>query len=579
MFRRVMVANRGEIAVRIMRTLREMGIASTAAFSDADKDAPFVQYADEAYRLGPAAPAQSYLNIKALISVARGAGVDAIHPGYGFLAENPEFAEAVADAGMTFIGPSPQSMRVMGDKVEARRAVGRLGVPLVPGTPGPVSSLDAALEFADQVGYPVVVKAAGGGGGRGIRVVSGADEMPQALESARREASVYFKNPEVYLEKYFLDPRHVEIQVIGDTLGTIRHLGERECSVQRRHQKLIEETPSPAVSRDLRRRMGAAAISAAESANYFSAGTVEFLLSREGEFYFLEMNTRLQVEHPATEMITGQDLVREMVLVAAGEPVTIRADAIEPDGHAIEVRVNAEDPQHDFRPAPAMIAVDREPSGIGVRVDSGVRVGYAVPTEYDSLLEKIIVWGSDREHARKRMLRALEETEIVGPITTIPFAQAILRHPEFAAGQAGTGFVAHYLDELKAACDGETETPQVIGSAARREEREFEVEVNRKLFHVRVAELRNLESLRSKPESRARKLVPATTELISPMHGTVIGTRHSVGDQVTTGETLFLIEAMKMENEVGAHRNGTITSIEVSVGDTVDVSQRLAVIE
>jgi len=582
MFHKVLVANRGEIALRVIRTLREMGITSVAAFSEADRAARFVQEADEAYLLGPAPAAQSYLSIDAILAVARHARVEAIHPGYGFLAENVAFAEAVREAGITFIGPSPHAMLIMGDKVQARQAVAELGVPIVPGTLGPVQTLEEAITFADSAGYPVAVKASGGGGGRGIRVVHEPGAMPDALEGARREALAYFNNPQIYLERYYHDPRHVEIQVLGDNQGNLVHLAERDCSVQRRHQKLIEESPAPALDRALRERMGEMALRAARSVRYGSAGTVEFLLTRENEFYFLEMNTRIQVEHPVTEVVSGVDLIREMVLAAAGEPITVRDNLLDPFGHAIEIRVNAEDPVNGFRPTPGPIATYREPGGFGVRVDGGVYQGYSIPQEYDSLMAKLVVWAPDRHAARLRALRALGEFDVAGPATTVPFAAAVLRHPVFVQGETGTTFVAEHMDELlsemapaASAVDGAASGP------TRGEARTFEVEVNRKLFQVQVAEL-----VAAKPVQKTTKWSTPTprtaqhnNDLVSPMHGTVIDVKRQVDDAVQEGEVLFLVEAMKMENEVPAHRSGHVKSIQVAVGDTVEAEQKMAVIE
>ncbi|MDQ2742995.1 MAG: acetyl-CoA carboxylase biotin carboxylase subunit, partial [Chloroflexota bacterium] len=526
MFHKVLVANRGEIALRVIRTLREMGIMSVAAFSEVDRAARFVQEADEAYLLGPAPAAQSYLSIDAILAVARQARIEAVHPGYGFLAENVAFAEAVGEAGITFIGPSPHAMLVMGDKVQARRAVAELGVPLVPGTVGPVRTLQEAIAFADSAGYPVAVKASGGGGGRGIRVVHEPGAMPDALEGARREALAYFNNPEIYLERYYHDPRHVEIQVLGDQHGTLVHLAERDCSVQRRHQKLVEESPAPAVDRALRERMGEMALRAARSVHYDSAGTVEFLLTRENEFYFLEMNTRIQVEHPVTEAISGIDLIREMVLAAAGEPLTVRDNLLDPRGHAIEIRVNAEDPVNGFRPTPGPITTYREPGGFGVRVDSGVYQGYSIPQEYDSLMAKLIVWAPDRQAARLRALRALGEFEVAGPATTIPFAAAVLRHPVFVQGDAGTTFVTEHMDELLSEIGPVPSSVECAVPGTRRgEARTFEVEVNRKLFQVQVAELVAVKAVQktSKRSTSTQRMVQHTNDLVSPMHGTVIG--------------------------------------------------------
>ncbi len=579
MFEKVMIANRGEIAVRIIRTLRDMGIRSVAAYSDADRNALFVLEADEAYRLGPAPAAESYLNTDALLSVALQSGAQAIHPGYGFLSENAGFAEAVGASGLVFIGPSSAAIRLMGDKVEARRLARSLGVPVVPGTPGPVIDAAQAREFATAVGYPVAVKAAGGGGGRGIRVVRDAGEMAEALEAARREAQTYFHNPEVYLERYYPDPRHVEFQVLGDRLGHLVHLGERDCSVQRRHQKLIEETPSPAVDRELRERMGAMALKVAGSVDYSSAGTVEFLLTRQGEFYFLEMNTRIQVEHPVTERVTGVDLIREMVLAAAGEPITVQENILNPNGHAIEVRINAENPAQGFRPTPSVITRYLEPGGIGIRMDSGVYQGFEIPQAYDSLMAKLIAWGPDRDSARRRTIRALEGFRIEGPSTTIPFAEAVLESDAFVEGTLGTTFVGEHVDELTARSTG---SPAILPVAepSRREERAFEVEVNRKLFRVRVTELGGPQQ--GKRETRKKSFrSPSVDEnaVISPMHGTIISVMRGPEDAVSVGDVLFVIEAMKMENEVTAQRAGTLRQIDVEVGQTVEMDQRLATIE
>jgi acetyl-CoA/propionyl-CoA carboxylase biotin carboxyl carrier protein len=578
MFRKVLVANRGEIALRIIRTLREMGITSVAAYSDADRSALFAQLADEAYRLGPAPAADSYLNVSAILEVAKKSGAEAIHPGYGFLAENAAFAEAVQSAGLTFIGPSPPAMRVMGDKIEARRAVSKLGVPVVPGSDGPVESLEEAIEFAERTGYPIAVKAAGGGGGRGIRVVTSREQMQEALEGARREASAYFKNPQIYLERYFHDPRHVEIQVLGDAHGNLIHLGERDCSVQRRHQKVIEESPSPAVDKNLRDRMGEAAIRAARSVDYSNAGTVEFLLTREGEFFFLEMNTRIQVEHPVTEMVFGIDIVREMILVAAGEPMAAH-QADQPSGHAIEVRVNAEDPAHNFRPTPGIVTRYAPPGGPGIRVDSGLYAGYEVPGEYDSLVAKLIAWAPDREGARRRALRALREYIIDGISTTIPFASAVIRHPSFAAGEAGTAFLAEHGAELSMEpSEPSTLTPE-FQPQGQGNGRKFEVEVNRTRYRVSVSELAEQASGTRQPRKRRQARGSGGKELHSPMSGTVLAVKRQAGDSVEVGEVLLVVEAMKMENEIGAHRAGTLSTLDVKPGDAVESGQLLAVIE
>jgi acetyl-CoA/propionyl-CoA carboxylase biotin carboxyl carrier protein len=581
-FSKVLIANRGEISLRVIRTLREMEISSVAVFSDADREALFVREADEAYRLGPAPAGESYLNVDAILSIARQSGAQAIHPGYGFLAENAPFAEAVEAAGLTFIGPSPEAIRVMGDKVLARQAAGRLGVPLVPGTDGPVETVAEAQRFAAAIGYPIAVKAAGGGGGRGIRVVRSEDEMASSLEAARREAGTFFKNSQVYLEKYFDDPRHVEIQVLADTHGRTVHLGERDCSVQRRHQKLIEEAPSPAVDAALRERMGEAAVAAARSVNYTSAGTVEFLLARDGDFYFLEMNTRVQVEHPVTEMVLGIDIVREMISIAAGQPLSLPDGPVVPSGHAIEVRVNAEDPALGFRPTPGTVIHYLPPGGIGVRVDSGLYTGYTVPGDYDSLVAKLIAWAPNREEARRRLLRALDEYVVEGVATTIPFARAVLQHPDFIAGQVGTQFVAREGDALLATLAPVTEVHGAQEDAALGEARTFEVQVNRKLFRVQVAEragTRGREQRRPRERRRGGDRAATGNDLVSPMNGVVVAIRRATGDAVERGDVVMVVEAMKMENEIAAHRSGTLSAIEVEVGAVVESGRRLAVIE
>lgn len=584
MFRKVMIANRGEVALRVIRTLRDMGIRSVAVYSDADRDALFVNEADEAYRLGAAPASASYLNIDALLDVAGRSGAEAVHPGYGFLSENAPFAAAVREAGLVFIGPSVQAIREMGDKVEARRLARELDVPVVPGTPGPVTSLEEALAFGAEAGYPVAVKAAGGGGGRGIRVVRSRQEMEEALAAATREAEAYFKNPEIYLERYFDDPKHVEVQVLGDQNGHLVALGERDCSVQRRHQKLIEESPSPSVDRDLRARFSELALRVASSVRYSSAGTVEFLLTQGEEIYFLEMNTRIQVEHPVTEQVTGVDLVKEMILGSAGEDITVEDTFLDLYGHAIEVRINAENPLAGFRPTPGPLQTWIEPGGIGVRLDSGVYTGFTIPDAYDSLIAKLITWGPDREVARRRGLRALEDFRVVGPSTTIPFARAVMSSDAFIKGTLGTQYVGENLDGLTEVVRSLSVLPPPPSAGlgvGRGDERVFDVEVNSKRFNVVVAEIRREEETRTERKRARPRQVDAAGggTVLSPMHGTVVSLKKKVGDTVEAGETLLVIEAMKMENEVNASRGGTVTAIDVSVGETVEADQRLAVVE
>jgi acetyl-CoA carboxylase biotin carboxylase subunit len=434
MFKKVMVANRGEIAVRVIRACRELGISTVAVYSEADKDALHVTLADEAYCIGPAPSKESYLNMTNLMSVATLVGVDAIHPGYGFLAENADFAELCAACGITFIGPSPEAIMKMGDKTTARETMKKAGVPTVPGTEGVIEDLDEAARVAKEIGYPVIVKATAGGGGKGMRIVHSEEELKRAITLAQKEAEANFGNPGVYLEKFLVKPRHIEIQVLADNYGNVIHLGERDCSIQRRYQKLIEEAPSPALTPELRERMGQAAVQAAKSVNYSGAGTVEFLLDQEGNFYFMEMNTRIQVEHPVTELITGIDLVKWQIRVAAGEPLTVKQEDVRFDGWAIECRINAERPDKNFMPSPGTIQFYLPPGGNGVRVDSACYQGYKIAPFYDSMIAKLIVWGKDRKEALERMNRALREFAIDGVHTTIPFHLKVINHPKFVSG-------------------------------------------------------------------------------------------------------------------------------------------------
>lgn len=445
MIRKILIANRGEIAVRVLRACRDLGITPVAIFSEADADALHVRMSDEAYCIGPPPSAQSYLNIDAIIAAAKKANADAIHPGYGFLAENAEFAAAVKAAGLIFIGPTPEAMEVMGSKTSARRAAIAAGVPIVPGTTEPLKGLADARDIAAQLGYPVMLKAAAGGGGKGMRQVAAEVELHSALENATSEAQSAFGSAEIYLEKVVERPRHVEIQIFADTHGNTVHLGERECSIQRRHQKVIEECPSPINDPDLRQRMGAAAIRIARAVTYVGAGTVEFLLSDVSrEFYFLEMNTRLQVEHPVTELVTGLDLVREQINVAAGAVLSFKQEDVRWQGHAIECRVYAEDPENNFFPSPGRITFLRAPSGPGIRDDSGVVAGDEVSIYYDPMISKLAVWGSTRAEAIDRMRRALDEYAVGGIKTTLPFFREIVRDEEFIAGHLDTGFISHF---------------------------------------------------------------------------------------------------------------------------------------
>jgi acetyl-CoA carboxylase, biotin carboxylase subunit len=443
MFKKILIANRGEIALRIISACRELGIRTVAIYSEADRDALHVRYADEDVCVGPYPSAASYLNISAIVSAAEITEADAIHPGYGFLSENAYFAEILHDCHIAFIGPSPESIRKMGDKSLARRTAAAAGVPTIPGSPGPLDSVDDALAFAGKAGYPVILKASAGGGGRGMRVARDDRDLAGAYETARAEAEKAFGNAEVYLEKYLEEPRHIEFQVFGDSRGNLRHLGERECSIQRRHQKLIEEAPSAALDAELRRRMGEAAIATARAVGYVNAGTIEFLLDRDGRFYFMEMNTRLQVEHAITEEVTALDLVKEQIAVAAGEPLSFLDRDMTPQGHAIEFRVNAEDPV-TFAPSPGRIASFHPPGGLGVRLDTAAYQGYLIPPYYDSLIAKLIVWGRDRDEAISRGRRALDFFVIEGVKTTIPLHRRILDDPDFVAGRLSTRFMERF---------------------------------------------------------------------------------------------------------------------------------------
>jgi len=443
MFKKVLIANRGEVAVRIIRACREIGIPTVAVYSQADADSLHVSLATEAYCIGPNESSKSYLNIPAIISAALISGADAIHPGYGFMSERADFAEICAEHNIKFIGPSPESMQLMGDKATARKTMASKNVPITPGT-GIITDINAAKESAKKFGYPVIVKATAGGGGKGMRVANNDSELEQAITLCRQEAEKFFGNPDVYMEKYLVNPRHIEVQIIADKFGNVVHLGERDCSIQRRHQKLVEEAPSPAVSEEVRKKLGDAAVRAAKAANYEGVGTIEFLLDKDKNFYFMEMNTRLQVEHGISEMISNVDIVREQINIAAGNPLSFKQEDIKLYGHAIECRINAEDPDRNFLPAPGEINGYITPGGFGVRVDSHVYSGYRIPPYYDSLISKLMCWAPTREEARRRMYRALKEYVITGVKTTLPFYQELIEDEVFISGNFDTGFMNTY---------------------------------------------------------------------------------------------------------------------------------------
>lgn len=613
MFKKIMIANRGEIAVRVIRACHELGASAVAIFSEADRHSRHVSYADEAWLLD-GQPGKVYLDIPQIVDIAKKAGAEAIHPGYGFLAENADFARAVADAGMVFIGPAPDVIHKMGSKVESRRIMEAAGVPIVPGTTDPITDLDTLKTLANKFGYPVAIKASAGGGGRGLRVVHKESELEQAFAGAQREGASYFGNAEVYLEKYLEKPRHIEVQIIGDKHGNVVHLRERDCSSQRRHQKLLEETPAPALDDKVRQKAFDAAVLAGKSIGYFSAGTVEGMVAG-GDYYFLEMNTRVQVEHPITEMVTGIDIVKEQIRVAFGEKLSFTQDDVQPRGHAIECRINAEDPFKNFMPSPGTVRKYEEPSMPWVRVDSACYTGYQVLPFYDSLLAKLVVWGRDREEAIVRTKLALKSFKIEGLSTTIPFHLQLLEDEAYKCGTLYTTYVEKEL-KAKLKAPAAVAAPAVVSSETngssqvkleRSTARNFEIEVNQKHFKVSVAELlpeggleaaraivaskasssgssagsRSMARTASRPQS-AQVSTPNSGvaksingELRSAMHGVVKQILVKEGDAVTEGQKLLILESMKMESEVLSDRNGQVDKISVKPGETVESDQLL----
>jgi acetyl-CoA/propionyl-CoA carboxylase biotin carboxyl carrier protein len=571
---KVLIANRGEIAVRIIRTCRELGIPSVAVYSDVDRDALHVQMADQAFRIGPAPASASYLSIPAIVEVAVRAKATLVHPGYGFLAERAQFAAAVTEAGMTFVGPSAEAIETMGDKAAARRAADASGMPIVPGTSGPVD-LRTARKQADRIGFPLFVKAAFGGGGKGMHVVRDAGHLEESLKRAAREAQSYFGRPEVFLERYVDRAHHVEAQILADSHGNVHFLGERDCSVQRRHQKLIEETPSPVMDGTLRERFREAAIELTRASGYVNAGTIECIVDEDGSFYFLEMNTRLQVEHTVTEMVTGLDIVALQLAVAQGEKIA-HLDP-QPRGHAIQCRINAEDPGRNFLPGPGRITRYREPGGPFVRTDSGVEQGGEVPGDYDSMFAKLIAFGEDRERARRRMLRALEEFEVEGVPTTIPVHRWILSSKEFKAGTTTTTWLERALDgtDLPAQVDLQ---PAPSGPQPARPA-DLLVEVDGRRVPVRVFDERR--DLAPKP--------PAAHDvhhgghvhgvIQAPMQGTILKVLVEKGQAIEAGDVICVLEAMKMENHIASTREGEVTELPIRAGQVVETGQTLAVID
>ena len=584
MFTKILIANRGEIAVRVIRTAREMGIATVAVYSEADRDGLHVGMADEAYLAGPASPAKSYLNVEKMIEIAKRSNADAIHPGYGFLAENAAFARRVIAEGLAWIGPHPDAIDAMGDKLRARQAMQQANVPFVPGGTEAISDVAGARAAAEKYGLPLALKASGGGGGKGLKVARTMDDLDSAFATATREAEAYFKNGTVYAERYLDNPKHVELQILADKHGSVLHVGERDSSLQRRHQKLLEEAPA-GISERVRRGMREAGIRAAQAIGYDSVGTIECLVAGD-EFFFLEMNTRIQVEHTVSEMISGLDLVREQIRVAAGEPLGYTQDDIVFRGAAIEGRVNAEDAADNFRPAPGTIAAYREPAGLGVRIDSAAYPGYTISADYDSMIAKLIVWAPTRAEAIARLARAIDEYVIEGVPTTLPLLRAICDDSAFAAGSYGTAT----LEPFARAHFSSTQAHSSTAAAAPREAADtpaMRVEVNDKLYRVRLIDAPSAAAASSTARTLAPRLGGVTkrgsrthgNDVLSPMHGMVVEMNVSAGDAVAEAQVVAVVEAMKMMNEIRAHKAGTVSAVHAAAGGTVEAQSPLVTIE
>jgi len=580
--KKILIANRGEIAVRVIRTAREMGIATVAVYSELDRNALHVRLADEAYALGGQTAAESYLNTAAIVDAIKKSGADGVHPGYGFFSENADFARTITEMGVAFIGPPPEAIVEMGDKVSSRKAALRGGAPIVPGTTEFVTSAKEIQDFGNKFGWPVAIKAAFGGGGRGMKVVHSADQVQDAMDSAQRESKAFFGRDEIYVERYLTWPRHIEVQLVGDKHGNVVWVSTRDCSAQRRHQKLIEEAPAPGLPDGLEEAMGEAAVKAAKAVGYYNAGTVEFIF-QDNDFFFLEMNTRLQVEHPVTEVITGIDLVEWQIRVASGEklPMTQKQVAARRDGHGIEVRINAENPAGGkFLPSPGTITKLTTPDGFGTRFDGGYEAGDTVSQYYDNLVGKLIVWGKDRDTAIARTIRALDEMVIEGVHTTIPADRAILAHPDFAAVTHSTKWVEETLDLsnlTSSAGSGEAPEDGLV-------ERSTTVEVNGKRFDVKmwVPETTGVVAKKSKKPTRAGGSSGSgggSGEVAAPMQGTIVKVNVEVGQTVAIGDSVVVLEAMKMENQIAAEKAGKVAKVNVKQGDTVGAGDVLVVIE
>ena len=582
MLKKILIANRGEIAVRVIRTAREMGIATVAVYSELDRNALHVRLADEAYALGGQTAAESYLNTEAILDAIRTSGADGVHPGYGFFSENADFARAITEMGVAFIGPPPEAIVEMGDKVSSRKAALRGGAPIVPGTTEFVTTAKEIQDFGNDFGWPIAIKAAFGGGGRGMKVVQSADQVQEAMDSAQRESKAFFGRDEIYVERYLTWPRHIEVQLVGDKHGNVVWVSTRDCSAQRRHQKLIEEAPAPGLPDGVEEAMGEAAVKAAKAVGYYNAGTVEFIY-QDDDFFFLEMNTRLQVEHPVTEVITGIDLVEWQIRVASGEklPMTQKEVAARRNGHGIEVRINAENPTAGkFLPSPGTITKLTTPDGFGTRFDGGYEAGDTVSQYYDNLVGKLIVWGKDRDTAIARTIRALDEMVIEGVHTTIPADLAILRHPDFSAVTHSTKWVEETLD-----LSGMVSTTG--GTATNDEglvERATTIEVNGKRFDVKMW----VPEFASGPVKKSNKPTRGSGgsggsansgEVAAPMQGTIVKVSVEVGQEVAVGDSVVVLEAMKMENQITAEKAGKVTKVNVKVGDKVGSGDILVVIE
>ena len=601
MFRKVLVANRGEIAVRVMRACDELGVRTVAVYSEADKHAGHVRYADEAYNIGPARAADSYLDQEAVLEAASKAGADAIHPGYGFLAENADFAQNVVDSGFVWIGPDPEAMEALGEKTNARALMQDAGVPVVPGTTDPVSSVEEITAVADDYGYPVAIKAEGGGGGRGLKVVHSESEVEDQFETAQREGEAYFDNSSVYVEKYLEAPHHIEVQILADEHGNVRHLGERDCSLQRRHQKVIEEAPSSILTGELREEIGEAAKRGVDAAGYTNAGTVEFLVE-DGEFYFMEVNTRIQVEHTVTEEITGLDIVKWQLRVAAGEELDFSQDDIEFDGHAMEFRINAENAAADFEPATGTLDTYDPAGGLGVRIDDAVRQGDAIGGDYDSMIAKLIVSAADREACLTRSERALAEFDIEGLQTIIPFHRLMLTDEAFSNSEHTTKYLDEELDHSRIEEAVSQWGPSDGGDSddaaddTESSEREFTVEVNDKRFEVNLeahdapaidldaADADSSGGMSRPPQAEdddegEAVSVEGGEAVTAEMQGTILSVDVEEGEEIAAGDVVCVLEAMKMENDVVTERGGTVTEIPIAEGDSVDMGDVLVVLE